>query len=288
MPANLITVFARAQTREKLKRVREEIASAVQHTDDPEAIHDLRVSIRRFMQCLHTFRGVFDPGPLKKLRRRLRKLMRRCGAVRTYDVALDVLREGGITKGQTAARIAAARQEAEQTLGRYLKKRNQWKTSTWNLKLRAQSTARSDWNQKQDLATNLRRILPQMAEEFFAAGNAAAAALDNSAALHRFRLHTKHFRYTLELFSPFYPEGLPQGLQALRGLQDRLGAINDCVAMMPLIADDRRAQAAVRRLLAQREQAFAACWKKVFPPAKLRWWKRWLNEPLPESNCRNS
>jgi len=284
-----ITTFARAQSRARLTRLLKELRRAGKHPEDPETIHDLRVSIRRFTQGLRTFRSVFDPGPLKKLQRRLRKLMDAGGSVRTCDVALDVLRQAGVENGLSTSRIAAARTEAEETLRDRLKKQRRRKASDWELKLDIvvkPDVAQPDvdqpgceWDLQQDMPDNLRRVLPKMAEDFFAAGSAAAAAGDDHEILHRFRLRTKHFRYTLELFPTFYHNQLPQGLKALQGLQDRLGEINDCVCTMALIGKDRRAMAAVRKLLRQREAEFRAYWKKAFPRTKLAWWRKWLGAP---------
>jgi CHAD domain-containing protein len=66
------------------------------------------------------------------------------------------------------------------------------------------------------------------------------------------------------------PGGPP--LDALRGLQERLGAINDCVTTAGLLADiddevdlnaseRRKIKAAVNRLLARRTAEFRAYWR---------------------------
>jgi len=282
MKRSRILAFARVQSRARLKRFLAQVRGAARHPEDAEAIHDLRVSIRRFTQCLRAFRAVFDPKPLKKLRRRLRKLMDTCAAVRTCDVAMDVLKEAGVANGRSASisRLAGARAEAELSLRERLKRVRKGKASQWELKLQPLTQEGCEWNLKQDLPGNLGRVLPKLAEDLFAMGAGAAAAGDDHEKLHRFRLFSKRFRYTLELFATFYGAEWGQGLEALRGLQDRLGAINDCVCTIALLGKDRRAMAAVKGLLLRREAEFQEYWRKEFAPKNLAWWKGWLGAPM--------
>jgi CHAD domain-containing protein len=282
-----ITAFARAQMRIRLNHVVIQARLATKHPGDPDAIHALRVSIRRFTQCLRTFRHLFQAGLLKRLRRRMRKLLDLCAAVRTYDVAMEVLRQAGSASPTLDSRLASARAEAEDLLRDHLKKQRHRKGSTWELTLQPAARQGSDWDPKDDLAGNLHRVLPKLADELFAMGSAAAAAGDDATALHQFRLFAKRFRYTLDLFPSFYGNELPQGLQALRGLQDRLGAINDCVSTIALIGAERgahhlrerRAVAAIKKLLHRRETEFQVYWQREFPAEKLGWWKSWLSSP---------
>jgi CHAD domain-containing protein len=282
-PANRsigVPAFARGQCRAQFQRFQKEMRAA-QSAGDAAQIHALRVSIRRFRQCLRAFQGVFDPAPLKKLRRRVQKIMDLCEPVRTCDVALDLLRQVGIESGRLVSRIAVARAGAEHKLRKHLKKSGRPDALSWKLELRTLASAKSEWDLKQDLPANLRRILPAMAEEFFVAGRAAVASND-PAALHRFRLRTKHFRYALELFPSFYGHQIAEGIQELRGVQDRLGAINDCISSLDLIRQegkDRAAMAALKRMHSERTTEFPAYGKKVFSKRRSAWWTRWLTDP---------
>lgn len=62
---------------------------------DPESIHDLRVSIRRFQQCLVVFAQFFPPGQAKKIRARLHEIMQIAGEIRNRDIALELLKKSG-------------------------------------------------------------------------------------------------------------------------------------------------------------------------------------------------
>jgi CHAD domain-containing protein len=62
----------------------------------PDAIHDLRVSIRRLSHCLRLFERFFPRGGAKEIRRDLKALMAQAAQVRNRDVALDLLQRAGI------------------------------------------------------------------------------------------------------------------------------------------------------------------------------------------------
>lgn len=67
-----------------------------------DAIHDLRVSIRRLIQCLRVFQQFFPRGKAKKVRRSLKELMVQAAEVRNRDVALVLLHKAGIPAGSAA------------------------------------------------------------------------------------------------------------------------------------------------------------------------------------------
>ena len=63
---------------------------------DPESIHDLRVSIRRFQQCLAAFQQFFPRGQAKRIRARLHQIMQIAGGIRNYDIALELFEKSGL------------------------------------------------------------------------------------------------------------------------------------------------------------------------------------------------
>ena len=299
-----LSKFALAQTRARLKRVTTAIGRATRNPKKTETAHDLRVAIRRFTQCLRTFDELLDPGPSKKIRKKLRKLMKLCGAKRDYDVGLEVLAEAGLPGDHPAfARFQEHRDHGMRELARALQKKHKWDvTDHWRKQLAprkhlpgaapgssdAPHAARSrdgaiEWDWPAGVAENVQRTLPRLAEEFFHDGEkAAAAARGNYELLHPFRLRGKRFRYTLEVFAPCYGDGLSAKLHALRGLQDRMGAISDCLVVLTLPGMDRAAVAAVRKLLAVRDAAFRKYWGKTFSPRSQESWKRLLASPKRE------
>lgn len=49
----------------------------------------------------------------------------------------------------------------------------------------------------------------------------------NIAELHALRIHAKHLRYTMEIFTPLYPDQMPATIKIVRQMQDWLGSIHD-------------------------------------------------------------
>jgi CHAD domain-containing protein len=141
------------------------------------------------------------------------------------------------------------------------------------------------WDASKSVAENARQTLPELARQFFAAGRAAATLDSSPKALHHFRLQTKRFRYIIELFGDYYGPALERRIEALRTLQDLLGAINDCSATQDLLLNRDDLHASQRdRLLrtlkataARRVAAFRRHWLKEFSsPAVEQGWTDYL------------
>src|ERR1043165_579042 len=73
-----------------LERLAYQVNHAV-HTADVEAVHDLRVAIRRFAQSLYLFKSSFASKEVRKIRGRLKDLMEVTNEVRDCDVAANLL-----------------------------------------------------------------------------------------------------------------------------------------------------------------------------------------------------
>jgi len=84
---------------------------------DADSIHDLRVAIRRFEQCLQIFHQFLSGRHNKKIRRRLRKIMQLSGEIRNRDIALDLLKQAGVpARSALSARLLRDRREAQNKL----------------------------------------------------------------------------------------------------------------------------------------------------------------------------
>lgn len=124
------------------------------------------------------------------------------------------------------------------------------------------------WDEAASAEDNARQRLPGLAEAYFAEGRELAAGQPAAPELHAFRMKTKRFRYTLEMFRPVYGESLEDYLGALRKVQTSLGDINDCAAartrldglMAPTSPQHRR----VDRFLDDRQAALTADFLKFW------------------------
>lgn len=82
------------------------------HLRDPDSIHNLRVAIRRFQQCLVVFHQFFPQGQTKKIRARLHQIMQIAGEIRNRDIALELFEKSGLPANPTLT--ARIRQEARE------------------------------------------------------------------------------------------------------------------------------------------------------------------------------
>jgi CHAD domain-containing protein len=139
------------------------------------------------------------------------------------------------------------------------------------------------WRAEASAAENARQVLPEMARRFFRAGRKAAGPGTSFADLHRFRLKTKRFRYTLELFEPVYGPGLETRMKLLRQLQKFLGELNDCAQTQELLDGvPRGAARSLREFLSSRADekaaAFREFWTGTFDrPGQEENWRRYLS-----------
>ena len=92
-------------------------ATHTARTADADAIHDLRVAIRRLSRCLRVFGQFYPAGSWKPVRRRLADLMDLCGSVRDCDIAIDLLKQAGVRVTAPLVRqLRAKRRTAAQEL----------------------------------------------------------------------------------------------------------------------------------------------------------------------------
>src|SRR4051812_44141846 len=86
--------YVKLQTAILLRRLAFQVSHAAKSADH-EAVHDLRVAIRRLNRCLRAFSQFYPGQSWKKIRRRLRHLMDAAGDVRDRDIAANMLQEAG-------------------------------------------------------------------------------------------------------------------------------------------------------------------------------------------------
>jgi CHAD domain-containing protein len=143
-----------------------------------------------------------------------------------------------------------------------------------------------EWAEAASASVNSRARLPAMVQSYFDQGRKLLDPSSAPAAMHRFRLETKAFRYTLEFFRPCYGPALDGYLGGLREIQDCLGALNDCAETRRLIAEKLPAHDPEREKIevflavrAKRESAkFRRYWRTTFDsPGQEQRWLRYLS-----------
>jgi CHAD domain-containing protein len=126
------------------------------------------------------------------------------------------------------------------------------------------------------VAANARDVLPKMARKYFQAGRDALSAKKPPDDLHGFRLQTKRFRYTLELFRPAYGPQLDRYLKALRELQGALGKVSDYQAIQRVVTNDRPLQAHIRQALKKKVKDLRHQWRDFDSEGELKRWRTYL------------
>ncbi|MBV8847405.1 MAG: CHAD domain-containing protein [Bryobacterales bacterium] len=266
--------FVEASLQERLKKLSSELRKTAKDPKNPDHIHDLRVAVRRYTQGLRVFKHLLDRNRVKKMRRRLKKIMDACGAVRNCDISLEVLQVSGApVPGSLDRRLKKLRSEKERDLAQLLESSSATtKTKRWEDWLKAET------GPNQTIASTARRVLAPLSKQFLDAGVQAAAAQATPIEMHRFRLQGKRIRYTLEIFGPIAGPDWEQWIATIRDLQERLGGINDCATTRDVIADPsgdqalREAESALEVLLRQRVAAFHEYWNANLGPDQRRHW----------------
>jgi CHAD domain-containing protein len=91
-------------------------------TGDAEAIHDLRVAVRRLSRCLRVFARFYPARSWKPVRRRMAGLMDACGSVRDRDIAIELLEKAGVPATSPLVRqLDEERRAADRKLRRKLR-----------------------------------------------------------------------------------------------------------------------------------------------------------------------
>jgi CHAD domain-containing protein len=271
--------FAREQADRLLGRLAFQVGRSIK-SHNADAIHDLRVSIRRFVQALRMLKPCFRGKELRKIRRELKGIMAVAGEVRNHDIALKLLAKSKRTeRASLQPKIQSGRRDAERSLITLLKSWLERKSSLkWRGALeRAAEQAGEDFG-KAPTAETARQMLPGMAEHFFERGDQAAGVKAHPRELHRFRLVSKKFRYSLELFTPLCGTSLNPKLEAIRRMQTLLGDINDFETVRNMLAQYPGAETVIAWLKKRQRKRlgqFREYWATTFGPAQER--ESWID-----------
>jgi len=125
--------FASVQASRLLGKLAFQVRHTAKHPNE-EAIHDLRVSIRRLSQCLREFHQFFPRRETKKILKQLGRVMDLAAEMRNRDVAIELIGKDG-RPGESAflATLRDERERAKQKLSRALV---QWRRRDFSRKWR--------------------------------------------------------------------------------------------------------------------------------------------------------
>lgn len=203
--------------------------------EDPEPLHELRVTGRRMDTVLSLFRG-YLPASVGKSRPILKRLLDALGTVRDVDIRLEAVStfRGTLPKGDRPA-LGPLLQHllAERTLARarMLRALDAKPTRRWLDALADQlvRTVPATFSASSRSGAAL-IVVPSMIRKRYRKLRKCAGRLtaDSSmSAFHKARVRAKKLRYALEVVAPAYGKPADEMLDALNELQSRLGAQHD-------------------------------------------------------------
>jgi CHAD domain-containing protein len=213
--------------------------------DDVEALHRSRVASRRLREILPVLgleRDSVRQTPVRKLRRRLRRLTSALGGVRELDVALGILDhlrhdhpdlEDVLSRARAA--VEAERRECRDEMVRQMEDLQ----AGGMFEQLASLVAAAARPTHATRVTLLRRKLVRRVERLDDAV-ADAGSLFDVDRLHQVRVAAKQLRYVLELIHEFGRVPALRLVNRLKQFQDLLGRLHDLVVVAGYVQRERK------------------------------------------------
>jgi CHAD domain-containing protein len=195
----------------------------IRSSEDPEAVHDFRVAIRRLRSALRTARVLFDSEWVDDLRAELRWLANEFSTLRDLDVLLGGLRRDAGREATPVLKLLEAerrraRKRALRTLSseRYLVLLDRLAAAVDAPPTRASELSLEDAVARE--FRKLRRVAKKLGPK------------STAEAVHNARIRAKRARYTAELAEPVVGNRARRYFTASKRFQDVVGAHQDAVA----------------------------------------------------------
>ncbi|TDB74615.1 CYTH and CHAD domain-containing protein [Micromonospora sp. KC723] len=209
---------------------------AARHGDE-NAVHDMRVAVRRLRATLRTFRGLWDRRESEQLRAELRWLGAQLGAVRDAQVLAARLTTAvaaeppelvlGPVAARIAERFATDVATALDSLARAFDSERYPQLLTRLDRLAEDTTA--DTVTRRWVIRRVRRALTRADDRLDRALSGSGRGAEQATALHEARKAYKAARYAVEVCEPAVGKPATALLTRLKDLQNLLGAYQDSV-----------------------------------------------------------
>ena len=221
--------------------------ASLRESDDPEAIHQLRVALRRMRSALGVFNRHFSCPEFDAFRAEAKRIATALGPARECDAFSDLLAAGPrrvSADGSVFAGIDAALSQRRQTL--YTEARDlidAKETAAFALKLQAFLSRRGWRNAANERSSSLAapvtqfssQTLERLRKRVVKRGRKLVSLPDNER--HQVRIALKNLRYTVEFFGGLYGDSrnYRSYVRVVSRLQDILGAHNDAAGAQSLL-----------------------------------------------------
>jgi CHAD domain-containing protein len=214
-----------------------EFAHAVRDDASPEALHKLRVSLRRLRSLWWAFAPLLEKAENTRQRALYKYLATAAGQTRDWDILIGLLtQEGGATQALMPklqevrdGALATSRETLANADVKHLLREaltdatTELNTAHERVPLRKFATRRVDAAQR-SLKKRMKR--------------ARRAKRSNYAAFHDVRKAGKKVRYLLDFFEPVLKGNHKRTVKQLKRIQKRFGKLNDIVASKGLLLDN--------------------------------------------------
>jgi CHAD domain-containing protein len=255
--------------------------SAVRHFQDEEAVHDMRVAIRRMRAAALIFSNHVSKAELRPLLKMLRATARILGHARDLDVSASLLQRYRSAAGadlhtkEVDATWQAQRQEAYNNAQEWLESKaysRLIKDLARFCNVQPESLrANSD---DAPIAHQVRHVFPTEILKCYANVRAYEAAITEDAVLevfHALRIEAKRLRYAIEFVRHLLaPEETSLLLKKLKAVQNSLGQLNDAdtlqkrlISRPETVSDSSARQdliAYLDQVIAEEKEKFSPLW----------------------------
>ncbi len=222
---------------------------------DPEFLHDLRVATRRARSALRLLVPLYGEARCTELRGELGWIAERLGAVRDLDVHLERLDEellrAGAAPGRDAGLAAVLRARRGPALAEL---RRALRSPRYDALVRALSTmapeAAAATGGEEYAATPAAAVAPVLiakAARRTRSWGDRIGARATEPELHRLRILFKRLRYTCDFFADLFADEFRAATTRLVPFQDCLGALQDAVVALRVLAEHAETVAAAGR-----------------------------------------
>jgi CHAD domain-containing protein len=191
---------------------------------DGEAVHDLRVALRRTCTVLEAGRAVLGPFHAEEVRLALREVMEATGVLRDDEVLLELIGTLGVTHPDVQVWLDARRRRERGLRRVLLRAVRDGALDRGRALLAALLAFRVDPGRDRRLARFARRAVDRARRRV---DRRRHARPDDAEALHRLRIAYKRLRYTAETFADVLPSDLAALGPAAARFQGRLGDLHD-------------------------------------------------------------
>ncbi|MBC7279165.1 CHAD domain-containing protein [Nocardioides sp.] len=257
--------------------------------DEDDAVHQMRVTVRRLRSVLSTYRPLLDAEQTEPLRAELKWLGALLGDVRDAEVLRRRLRRWAAEHGPGPTGVDALRAALAE---RQIQGRARLLPELDGDRYRALIAALASglrWSEadpgKKALRKRLRRDWRRMAAAADAAANTDDAE-ERRRQFHEARKKAKRIHYAAESSREVFGKDAERLAKAAKSIQSTLGDLNDAAVMIQTIGQVPGPDDAVRDLLEVEQTAadtaearFASVWKKANRPKV----HGWLSQPTAKS-----